>query len=196
MASWWPGPLERQIALRYLRGQRGTRSASLQTVVAIGGIAVGVMALIVVLGVMNGLRDDLRDRILVASPHLRVQTYGDGLSMPDWEIALPEIRAVEGVIAAAPEVHSQGMLINPSGCAVAARMAGIGPGIGSRKSIGIAAAVVVGSFPADALVADSLDGAVVVGARLAEQLVAAPGDVVRIVTPRSVQASRVTGTPM
>ena len=38
MARWWPTALERRIALRYLRGQRGTRSASLQTVVAIGGI--------------------------------------------------------------------------------------------------------------------------------------------------------------
>ena len=42
--------------------------ASLNTVISTGGVAVGVMALIVVLGVMNGLRDDLRERILVANP--------------------------------------------------------------------------------------------------------------------------------
>ena len=42
------------------------------------------MALIVVLGVMNGLRDDLRERILVANPHLRVLTYGAGLRLDDW----------------------------------------------------------------------------------------------------------------
>lgn len=196
MTRWWPTRLERRIALRYLRGQRGTRSASLQTVVAIGGIAVGVMALIVVLGVMNGLRDDLRDRILVASPHIRVQTYGDGLTMPDWEIALEQVRGVEGVVAAAPEVHSQGMVINRSGYPEAAKIAGIEPGAGSRDVIGIDSAIVLGAFPDDALVSDTLDGAVMLGARLAERLGAAPGDVVRILTPRSVQASRVTGTPM
>lgn len=64
----WPTPLERRVARRYLQGRRRTRGASLQAVIATGGVAVGVMALVVVLGVMNGLRDELRDRILVASP--------------------------------------------------------------------------------------------------------------------------------
>ncbi len=45
---------------------------------------VGVAALIVVLGVMNGLRDDLRERILVANPHLRILTFGSGLRLDDW----------------------------------------------------------------------------------------------------------------
>ena len=40
--AWWPTALERKIAVRYLRGQRGTRSASLQTLIATGGIAIGV----------------------------------------------------------------------------------------------------------------------------------------------------------
>ena len=65
-------PLEWRIARRYLRSRRDLAPASLNTVIAIGGVTVGVTALIVVLGVMNGLRDDLRERILVANPHLRV----------------------------------------------------------------------------------------------------------------------------
>ena len=60
------------------------RTASLNTVISTGGVAVGVTALIVVLGVMNGLRDDLRERILVANPHLRVLTFGSGLRLDDW----------------------------------------------------------------------------------------------------------------
>ena len=83
--------LERQIALRYLRS-RSSGVASLNTLISIGGVAVGVMALIVVLGVMNGLRDDLRERILVGAPHLRVLTYGAGLRMDDWRDALATIR--------------------------------------------------------------------------------------------------------
>ncbi len=96
MFSWWPSPLERRIALRYLRGQRGTRTTSLQTLIAVGGIAAGVTALIIVLGVMNGLRNDLRDRILIASPHLHVLTFGEELRIDDWEIPLAKIRAGRG----------------------------------------------------------------------------------------------------
>ena len=60
--------------------------------ISTGGVAVGVTALIVVLGVMNGLRNDLRERILVANPHLRVLTYGAGLRVDDWRAALEQIR--------------------------------------------------------------------------------------------------------
>ena len=76
--------LEWRIARRYLRSRRTARTASLNTVISTGGVAVGVTALIVVLGVMNGLRDDLRERILVANPHLRILTFGSGLRLDDW----------------------------------------------------------------------------------------------------------------
>ena len=103
-----PTKLEWRIARRYLRSRRGARTASLNTVISTGGVAVGVTALIVVLGVMNGLRDDLRERILVANPHLRVLTFGAGLRMDDWRKALRGRPAAAGVVAAAPEVHQPG----------------------------------------------------------------------------------------
>ena len=80
----WPNPLERDLARRYLRSRRASGRLSLISGIAIGGVAVGVAALIVVLGVMNGLRNDLRERILVANPHLRILTYGNGLRLDDW----------------------------------------------------------------------------------------------------------------
>ena len=95
-----PSPLERDIALRYLRGRKKSRFASLNTVIAVGGVAIGVTALIVVLGVMNGLRDDLRDRILVANPNLRILTYGASLRMESWRIAIATVRADSEVVAA------------------------------------------------------------------------------------------------
>ena len=88
-----PPGLEWRIARRYLRGRRQTRTLSLNTLIATGGVMVGVTALIVVLGVMNGLRDDLRERILVANPHLRVLTFGGGLRIDDWRHAIELIRA-------------------------------------------------------------------------------------------------------
>jgi lipoprotein-releasing system permease protein len=192
MARWWPTALERRIALRYLRGQRGTRSASLQTVVAIGGIATGVMALIVVLGVMNGLRDDLRDRILIASPHIRVLTYGEALVINDWEDALESVRSVDGVHSASPEVISQTLVVNQGNHVESAKVAGLEPG---TDVIGIGEAIVDGSFPSEIGLPDSLDGSVMIGSRLAQRLNALPGDVLRLVSPRSIRTSRVTGTP-
>lgn len=192
MARWWPTALERRIALRYLRGQRGTRSASLQTVVAIGGIATGVMALIVVLGVMNGLRDDLRDRILIASPHIRVLTYGESLVITEWEDALERVRAIDGVHSASPEVISQTLVVNRGNHVESAKVAGLEPG---SDVIGIGDAIIDGNFPTEMGLPDSLDGSVMIGSRLAQRLNAVPGDIIRLVSPRSIRTSRVTGAP-
>src|SRR4029077_12817393 len=101
---------ELHVALRYLRSRRTSRLLSLITVIAVGGVTVGVMALVVVLGVMNGLQADLRYKILVANPHLRVLTYGEGLKLDDWHKVLGEVRRAAGVDAAAPFVLTQGLI--------------------------------------------------------------------------------------
>src|SRR5690348_13845096 len=102
-----PSTLEWRIARRYLRSRRTTSVASLNTVISTGGVAVGVMALIVVLGVMNGLRNDLRQRILVANPHLRILTFGAGLRMDDWRKVLQIVRKQPGVVARSEEHTSE-----------------------------------------------------------------------------------------
>ncbi|MEO8479545.1 MAG: ABC transporter permease [Gemmatimonadota bacterium] len=191
--NWWPSPLERLIAMRYLRGQRGTRTASLQTIVAIAGITVGVAALIVVLGVMNGLRDDLRDRILVASPHIRVLTFGDNLRIPDWENALGRVRKIPGVVAAAPEVITGTVATNASGYPELAKVAGLEVGVGTHDITGLDSAMVEGSLHVDIAPGDSVDGNVVLGDRLASKLSVQVGDELLLVSPRSAQRSRITG---
>src|SRR5437870_13269062 len=100
---------ELHIALRYLRSRRASRLLSLITVIAVWGVTVGVMALVVVLGVMNGLQADLRDKILVANPHLLVLTYGEGLRVHDWHRVLGHVRRTAGVRAAAPCVLTQAL---------------------------------------------------------------------------------------
>src|SRR5947207_15853855 len=104
----WPSWLESRIALRYLKSRRSSRLLSLITVIAVGGVTVGVMALVIVLGVMNGLQADLRDKILVANPLLRVLTYRAGLRLDDWRKVLGDVRRAPGVDAAAPFVLTQG----------------------------------------------------------------------------------------
>src|SRR5712671_358825 len=103
----WPSRLERQISLRYLRSHRTSRLVSLITLIAVGGVTVGVMALVLVLGVMNGLQSDLRDKILVANPHLRVLTYGEGLRLDAWRHVRDDVAHTAGVEAVAPFVMTQ-----------------------------------------------------------------------------------------
>ena len=69
----FPIPYELFIALRYLKGSRRTLGGNLTSVIAIGGVTVGVAALITTLAVMTGFREDIRSKILGTQPHLLVQ---------------------------------------------------------------------------------------------------------------------------
>jgi lipoprotein-releasing system permease protein len=117
--------LEWRVARRYLASRRGTRFLSLITLIAIGGVAVGVTALIVVTAVMNGLQTELRKGILGVNPHVFVLTYGEGMRMDGWQAPLTRVRTVEGVVAAAPFVHTEVGLQNRGKYAEAAVLRGI-----------------------------------------------------------------------
>jgi lipoprotein-releasing system permease protein len=102
--------LELQIAWRYLRSRRGSKLLSLISIIAIGGVLVGVSALIVIIGVMNGLQHDLREKILVGSPDIRVLSYGEGLRINDWQEVLAKVRKQPGVVVAAPFVLTEALM--------------------------------------------------------------------------------------
>jgi lipoprotein-releasing system permease protein len=102
--------LELQIAWRYLRSRRGSKLLSLISIIAIGGVLVGVSALIVIIGVMNGLQHDLREKILVGSPDIRVLTYGEDLRITDWPAVLEKVRKQPGVVTAAPFVLTEALM--------------------------------------------------------------------------------------
>src|SRR5213592_2826109 len=106
----WPSGLDLRVAMRYLRSRRSSRLLSLITVIAVGGVTIGVMALVIVLGVMNGMQNDLREKILVVNPHLRVLTYGEGLRLDDWPAMMTKVKRTRGVEAAAPFVMTQGLI--------------------------------------------------------------------------------------
>ncbi len=119
--------LEWYIARRYLSSRRGARFLSLITMIAMGGVFVGVMALIVVTSVMSGLQRDLRDKILGTNPHIWLTTYGDAMQLEAWEGTLARIRNVDGVVSAAPFIHTEVGLGNLGGHAEAAILRGIYP---------------------------------------------------------------------
>jgi len=176
----WPSRLEWRIAQRYLRSRRTSRVASLNTVISTGGVAVGVTALIVVLGVMNGLRNDLRERILVANPHLRVLTYGAGLRLDDWRRTLVLVRKQPGVVAAAPEVISQAGITAGQDYGEGVNLVGFDPDTGSRSVTSLPQSIIKGDLSFRAT-KPGVDGGVLLGSRLASRLSVYPGDIVTLV---------------
>src|SRR2546430_10171059 len=173
---------ELHIALRYLRSRRASRLLSLSTVIAVGGVTVGVMALVVVVGVMNGLQADLRDKILVANPHLRVLTYGEGLRLDDWRKALGEVRRAPGVDAAAPFVLTQGLISAGHDYAEGVIVYGVDPDTGRRGVTSFARHLSRGDLTFKTTHSD-VEGGIALGTRLASKLTAFPGSVVTLVAP-------------
>jgi lipoprotein-releasing system permease protein len=173
--------LELEIAWRYLRSRRGSRLLSLISVIAIGGVLVGVSALIVIIGVMNGLQNDLREKILVGSPDVRVLTYGDDLKMPNWRPTLDTVRQQDGVVAAAPFVLTQAGITTGRGYAEGVYVVGIAPASqGAPEVTTIRSHAVAGDFR---FAADSpaVPG-IVLGKLLSSRLNAYPGDRITLVS--------------
>src|SRR5947207_10691867 len=101
-------PFELFLALRYL-GARGQRTnLSLFVWIGVGGVFLGVAALIVVLAVMTGFQDGIREKIIAANPHLLVfQTGGGGLAQSN--VLAARIREAPGVRSATPFVLQQAL---------------------------------------------------------------------------------------
>jgi len=176
----WPTKLEWRIARRYLRSRRNSRTASLNTVISTGGVAVGVTALVVVLGVMNGLRDDLRERILVANPHLRILTFGSGLRVDDWRNVLQRVRKHPGVVAAAPEVISQAGITAGQDYGEGVNLLGFDPDTSAGSVTSLPQSITKGDL-SFRTTKPGVDGGVLLGSRLASRLSVYPGDIVTLV---------------
>lgn len=99
--------LDWYIARRYLASRKRGRLLSLITWIALGGVTVGVTALIIVIGVMTGMQRDLREKILGSTPHVLVLEQGTALRMTGWERIRDQVKSVPGVVAASPFVLTQ-----------------------------------------------------------------------------------------
>ena len=96
--------LEWYVARRYLSSKGGDRLFSFITWIALGGVTVGVSALVIVIGVMSGMQEDLMGKILESSPHVLVLQQGSSIRMDDWKTVADRVRKIEGVEAVAPFV--------------------------------------------------------------------------------------------
>jgi lipoprotein-releasing system permease protein len=102
------GAWELLVGFRYLRARRKDAFVSLIALIAGAGVAIGVMTLCIVLAVMTGFEEDIRERILGFNPHIVVLSHGGVLR--DGEEAARTVRDAPGVARAAPFVYGQAML--------------------------------------------------------------------------------------
>lgn len=103
-------PIELFVGLRYTRAKRRNHFISFISLSSMMGIALGVTALITVLSVMNGFEKEVRSNILDMVSHLTVTALDGGLK--EWPTVLKTTQQHKGIIAAAPYIEAQGMLIN------------------------------------------------------------------------------------
>jgi lipoprotein-releasing system permease protein len=97
------------IATRYLRSKRRTGFISLISYISIGGVTIGVAALIIVLSVMNGFETQVRDRIIGSDAHIRLGTFHeDGIANVDSVMA--RIRGIHHISGMSPYVLDKGMI--------------------------------------------------------------------------------------
>ncbi|HKJ13472.1 MAG TPA: lipoprotein-releasing ABC transporter permease subunit [Desulfobulbales bacterium] len=99
------------ISLRYLKARRRQGFISLISIISVAGVTVGVMALIVVLAVMTGFTDSLREKILGINSHIVIQRLGRGIT--DYRKVSAMVLQTKGVLAATPYTYSQTMLSVP-----------------------------------------------------------------------------------
>lgn len=110
-------PLSLFVGLRYVRARTHKFFVSFITWAALTGVMLGVIALIVVLSVMNGLENELRDRLLSLSAHARVvasSTLPEGTvpTPADWSKAVETVRKVPGVKGVAPYAEIQALAVH------------------------------------------------------------------------------------
>jgi lipoprotein-releasing system permease protein len=171
-------PYELMLGLRYL-GSRGHRAQlSLFAWIGVGGVFLGVAALIVVLAVMTGFQDGIRDRIISANPHLLVFQIG-AAGMVDAAPVTTRVRQVPGVRAATPFVLQQALFTSPGGDAHGGLVRGVDttdPTVAADLRAQLRAGRLDGF-------ADGGDG-ILLGGELARLLGVLPGDPVTVISPK------------
>ena len=171
-------PYEFLMGWRYTRAGRATRRNGFISFISAAstlGIALGVWALIVVLSVMNGFQKEVRDRMLSVVSHIEIYEVVDE-ALPDPAATMAEARKHPQVVAAAPFVTGQSLLVQGDtmrGVMVRGIEPSLEPGVTSMAAVNDATLkrLVPGEF------------GVVLGKQLAQVMGVQEGDAVTLVAP-------------
>jgi len=168
-------PLELSVALRYVRSR--ATGVSLITWLSLAGVALGVLALVVILSVMNGFEAELRDRLLSLSAHATLLP-AEGTAI-DGDALARRAAAAPGVVGAAPFVEQQALLVHGDRME-GAMVRGVDPA--REQSVSLLAGAIVAGRLSD--LAPGKDG-IVLGRLLAFELGVTVGDELTVMVPES-----------
>ncbi|MBI3610532.1 MAG: lipoprotein-releasing ABC transporter permease subunit [Nitrospirae bacterium] len=183
-------PYELFIGLRYLKAKRRHRSISLNTIISIGGVTLGVAALIATLAVMTGFKEDLRDKILGTNSHIVISDRTHD-TMKDYRTVLERVQKVPHVVAVTPFIYNQ-VLLTSEGSVHGVVLRGIDPALEGTVT-DIRKNLVQGSLddlrPSSTAAAETTPPkpGIIVGKELAGRLGTFLGDTINVISP--------TGTP-
>ena len=167
---------ERMIAKRYLLPGKGEGFIFLVASISLFAVMLGVAALIIVMSVMNGFRDELFSKVVGLNGHAVVQGYGGRL--PGWREIAEQAKATPGVTAAVPLIE-QPLMASYDGRVEGVLVRGM------RRADILENPILRGNEVAGSLAAlQPGEGKVAIGARLAEALGATLGGSITIISPQ------------
>ncbi|MCW5198290.1 lipoprotein-releasing ABC transporter permease subunit [Desulfobulbus sp. F4] len=169
---------ERFVSFRYLRAKRKQKFISLISLISVLGVAVGVMALIVVLSVYTGFTEGLRDQIIGINAHILVQQFGGEIDKP--ALLKQEVEQISGVAAATPYVYAQALISSGGGQSSGIAIRGIDP-TSAGKVISLDTKMTSGTLMD--LSAESNPPAIILGKEMAAALRVKAGSKVRLISP-------------
>jgi lipoprotein-releasing system permease protein len=178
-------PFELFLALRYLRARGQRANLSLFVWIGVGGVFLGVSALIVVLAVMTGFQDGIKERLIAANPHILVLDPG-GRGVPGGSDVAARVRSISGVLSATPFVVQQALFTGQGRGATGALLRGVdlaSPAVRGQ----LQSEVKTGSL--DPLLRTSGEPALLLGRELARTLGVVPGDFVTVISPQSAMTA-------
>jgi lipoprotein-releasing system permease protein len=172
------GAFERMLALRYMRARRNRFLPSAIAGLSVTGIAVGVMALIVVMSVMNGMGSELMSKIIGVNGHFFLQPIESPLT--DYKSLSARLEKIPGVVMAIPMVEGAAGISSPTQ-QTGALVRGIDEA-NLKRLPGIIGNVRQGTLDGF----DQGDG-IAIGQRLADNLGVRVGDKVSLLTAKGAQ---------
>lgn len=170
-------PYQIFIAFRYLKSKKKHKGVSVNTAISIGGVAVGVMALLVVLSVMSGFQEDLQKKILGANAHIIIRDYKG--TMTDSAGLTEKLASSKEILSFAPFVIGQ-VMVSFNSRAHGVYIRGIDPEI-EAKTTEILSHIKDGDFRR--LSEDKEIPGIIIGKELAANLGALLGDKINVVSP-------------
>lgn len=159
------------LSAKYLLSRRKYSFLSFTTLISMAGVAVGVMALIVVIAVMSGFDSDLKEKITGANPHLYIESLG---GMRDPGEVMARLESVKAVTGSAPFIHGQVMVVG-KGAVHGVLLRGIDPAREGSVTR-LQGAVTEGSFEVGR-------GEILLGSELARKLNVGVGERMELVSP-------------